>query len=365
MSRERLRVNLMTAGFTPGDAISNYIQTLARILRGWGARVEIYADAIASELHTVAQPSHLYQPTGRDLLWFHYSIYADNIERALASPDYTFMDYHGVCPPRLFHDQNPHLEFLCQRGLDLLPSMAGRFDQVIFHSEDSRRELLAAGFAPETMHKFYHTVDTTRLAGAADRELSALLSKLTYFLLVGRIVPQKDVAAAIELFARVHRARPDAFLFLVGTRDQAKGYQRELDGLVARHGLQERVVFTEQVSNPAVLAALYQHATMLIVTSEWESFCIPIAESLYFSVPAAVHDQEPMTEIAGPGGLIFDKRQPDEAARSLVALLDDPASYAALSAAARAQAGHYTDAALAANVLAFLRRVFPSGGSPA
>lgn len=364
MSRERLRVNLMTAGFTPGDAISNYIQTLARILRGWGVRVEIYADAIASELHAVAQPSHLYQPTGRDLLWFHYSIYADNIERALASPDYKFMDYHGVCPPRLFHDQNPHLEYLCQRGVDLLPSMAGRFDQVIFHSEDSRRELLAAGFAPEVMHKFYHTVDTTRLASAADPELSALLSKLTYFLLVGRIVPQKDVASVIEIFARVRKQRPDTFLFLAGTREQAKSYQRELDGLVARYGLQDRVVFTGQVSNPAVLAALYQHATMLVVASEWESFCIPIAESLYFGVPAAVHDQEPMTEIAGPGGLVFDKRKPDEAARQIVALLNDPARYAALSDAVREWAGQYTDAALAANVLSFLRQVFPLQGAP-
>ncbi|MEZ4517896.1 MAG: hypothetical protein R3C44_14125 [Chloroflexota bacterium] len=47
MSRDRLRVKLMTAGLTPGDAITNYVMALARMLREWGASVDVYADHIA------------------------------------------------------------------------------------------------------------------------------------------------------------------------------------------------------------------------------------------------------------------------------------------------------------------------------
>lgn len=357
MRTDPLRVNLMTAGFTPGDAISNYILTLARILRGWGARVEIYADAIAAELHAVAQPSALYHPTGRDLLWFHYSIDAANIDIALRSTDAVIMDYHGICPPRLFHGQNPHLAMLCERGIERLPELAGRFERAIVHSESARRELLAAGFDPGDIRSFPLTVDTARLA-AADKELSAMLSRLRYCLLVGRVVPQKDVAAAIEIFSHVRRALPDMTFIITGNRGQAKAYQSELDRLVEARGLGGRVLFTDQVSNPAVLAALYRQASLLLVTSEWESFCVPIAEALHFGVPAAVHDQEPMTEVAGPGGLIIDKGDPAAAAATIVALLSNADQLRAKQAAARTQAALYSDDALACNVLAFLQETF-------
>ena len=192
--------------------------------------------------------------------------------------------------------------------------------------------------------------------------MSASLAQLEYVLLVGRIVPQKDIGALIDIFARLHAARPNMVLILAGTRDQTKGYAAQLDRQIAAYGLESRVLFAGQVNNPAVLGALYRHARLLFVTSEWESFCVPIAESLYFGVPAAVHNQEPMVEVAGPAGLVFDKRRPDEAAAAVLALLDDPARYAALKREATAWAARYDDAALERNVLGFLEQVFDLDG---
>ena len=353
-----LRVHLMTAGLTPGDAVSNYAFNLARLFRQWGARATVYADHIAPQLQGRAELSRFYRPTGHDLLWFHYSIWADNVQLALDSPDYKIMDYHGICPPRLFAGQNAHLEYLCQHGLDVLPTLAGRFEQYVIHSEDSRRILHGHGFPPDRLHKIFYTTDTAKFESARDDELSALLSRLEYVLLVGRIVPQKDVGALIDIFARLHAARPNLVLILAGTRDQTKSYQAQLDRQIAAYGLEDRVLFAGQVNNPAVLGALYQNARLLFVTSEWESFCVPIAESLYFHVPVAVHDQEPMVEVAGPAGLVFDKRRPDEAAAQVLALLDDPARYAALRREAGQWAQRYNDAALERNVRRFLGQVF-------
>lgn len=355
---KRLRVHLMTAGLTPGDAVSNYMLALGRVFRKWGAAVYLYADHIAPQLQSVAEPSAMYQPTGADLLWFHYSIYADNLQPALASPDVKIMDYHGICPPHLFAGQNPHLEYLCQYGLEVLPTLNNGFDQFVIHSEDSRRVLLSHGFPGERIHKIFYTADTAKFDGARDPELAALLGKLEYFLLVGRIVPQKDVVALIDIFAHIHARRPDAVLILAGNRDQTKQYQAQLDRQIAALGLAERVLFAGQVNNPAVLGALYENARLLFVTSEWESFCVPIAESLYFHVPVAVHDQEPMREIAGPAGLLFDKGQPDRAADAVLALLDDPERYRHMAEAAGQWAQRYNDRALENNVLRFLRQMF-------
>ena len=353
-----LRVHIMTAGLTPGDAVSNYAFNLANLFRKWGAAATVYADAIAPQLQTAAQLSRTYRPTGQDLLWFHYSIWADNVQAALDSPDIKIMDYHGICPPRLFAGQNPHLEYLCQHGLDMLPSLAGRFDQYVLHSEDSRQILLGHGFPGERLNKIFYTTDTSKFDAAYDAELSALLGKLEYMLLVGRIVPQKDVGALIDIFARLHAARPDMVLILAGTRDQTKSYQAQLDRQITGYGLQDRVLFAGQINNPGVLGALYQNARLLFVTSEWESFCVPIAESLYFNVPVAVHNQEPMVEVSGPAGLIFDKRRPDEAAEQVLALLNDPVRYAAMREEAGRWAQRYNDAALEANVMRFLKNAF-------
>lgn len=358
VSFHKLRVNLMTAGLTPGDAVSNYVFSLGRVWRRWGATVNIYADHIAPQLQTLAQPSDTYRPTGQDLLWFHYSIYADNVRAALGSPDWKVMDYHGICPPRLFAGQNAHLEYLCQSGIELLPSLADGFDQYLTHTEYTREELKGLGFPADRLRKIAYCVETGILGAADDADLSARLSKLTYFLLVGRIVPQKDVLALLEIFAHVHRRRPDIVLILVGSRQQTKQYQGQLDAAVAANGLTDRVIFAEQVNNPAVLASLYRHAALLFVTSEWESFCVPIAESLYFGVPAAVHQGPPMPEVAGPGGVVFDKRRPAAAADQVLALLDDRPRYEALKAEAVRWSRQYTDQALERNMLRLLTEWF-------
>lgn len=358
MVDKRLRVHIMTAGLSPGDAVSNYVITLARLFRKWGARPTLYADHIAPQLQTAAHHSRLYQPTGNDLLWFHYSIYADNVPQAVASPDFKIMDYHGISPPHLFAGQNSHLENLCRQGLDMLPQLSRVFDHTIVHSEDSRRILLDQGFLADQLSKIYLAIDTTKFEGATDPDLAALLARVDYLLLVGRIVPQKDIGALIEIFAHIHAQRPDMFAILAGTRDQTKQYQSQLERQIAARGLTGRVYFTDQINNPAVLKALYQQARLLLVTSEWESFCVPIAEALYFNVPVVVHNREPMVEIAGPASLVIDKNRPAEAAGQVLDLLNDPERYQTLKAAAGEWGRRYDDQALERSILRFLQQQF-------
>lgn len=350
-------IHIMTADLKPGDAVSNFAISCYRILRSWGVKAYLYADHIAPECASVGRHSRHYPATGQDLLWFHYSIYADNLNLALASPDYKLLDFHGICPPRLFTGQNDHLAALCQQGLDWLPTLFDRFDGYVVHSEYSREWLQGLNFPADKLQKIFYCIDTSAFT-EEDAELAPLLAQLDYFLMVGRIVPQKDVLALIDIFAHIQQAKPDTVLVLVGTRQQTGRYQQQIDTAVRQKGLQHRVLFTEHVSNPAVLAALFRHARLLFVTSEWESFCVPIAESLYFGVPTAVHHLPPMPEVAGPGGIVFDKSQPAAAAQQIISALDD-GRYPQLCQAAANWAEQYSDAALAHNLAQLLARHTP------
>jgi glycosyltransferase involved in cell wall biosynthesis len=347
------RIHIMTAALSPGDAVGNFAITTGRILRSWGARVYLYADHIAPQYGALARHTRFYPNSGDDWLWYHYSIYADNVQTAVASRDHTIMDFHGISPPHLFAGQNEHLAALCQQGYDLLPTLRDQFDAYVVHSDYSRDWLLGLNFPADAIHKLHLVIDTARYSGE-DAELAVQLARLDYLLLVGRMVPQKDVLAALRIFAQMHQQRPQLALILVGTRQQTGKYQQQLEAFIAQHGLQNRVLFTDQVNNPAVLEALFRHARLLLVTSEWESFCVPVAESLYFGTPTAVHNLPPLPEIAGPGGLVFDKADPAAAAAALLALLTDTERYAQMRQTAVAWADRYSMDTLAKNLRHFL-----------
>ncbi len=87
MTKPSFNIHMMTASLTPGDAIGNYLLTSARIWRKWGAKVELYADSVAPALASTARASSLYPGIGDAILWYHFSIFSDNLSLARNSPD--------------------------------------------------------------------------------------------------------------------------------------------------------------------------------------------------------------------------------------------------------------------------------------
>ncbi len=351
MTGEPLTLHMMTASLTPGDAIGNYMVTSAKIWRRWGARVELYADYVAPAFASIARPAAMYPGSGSGLLWYHYSIYTDNLNIARDSPDLKIMDFHGIAPPRLFSKYNQHLQAACQKGLDLLPEIAGDFDYYAVHSNYTFNELLTNGYDARRLYILPLCVDTDQYGGSADSSMSALLGQIEYFLFVGRIVPQKDILALVEIFAKINGQRPDSRLFLVGGRRLTPDYRRQIDKTVKRLGLSEKVLFTGQINNSALLASLFSNAKLLFVTSEWESFCVPLVEAMYFKTPPVAHMIPPLPEIIEGGGLLIDKNQPAAAADSILNLLADDDAYRSLSRAAGRRAADFTEKSLSRALL--------------
>lgn len=352
-----LSVHIMTASFVPGDAIGNYMLTSANLWSRWGAQVRLYADSIAPSYADIARPSSFYPGAGDSLLWYHYSIYSENINSASLSPDLKVMDFHGVAPPDLYAKYNKHLSHLCQKALDLLPELVDAFDYFVVHSNYTRQQLIAHGFDPQRIFWLPLCVDTERYNIGEDDSLSTLLARVEYFLFVGRIVPQKDILAMLEIFSRIHQHHSDIGFILVGDRQLTPGYQNQLNKAINHLGLTKHVIFTDQVNNPAVLSALFRNAKLLFVTSEWETFCVPLVEAMFFGTPSVVHKIPPLPEVVDDSGIIIDKLQPDLAAQAVLTILDDVMSYESLSRAANRRAASFTEEALGRELLSTLAKM--------
>lgn len=340
----------MTAALAQGDAIGNYIISLDRLLRGWGGDVRLYADYLNPRYPLAHAHSGAYRPTGDGILWLHYSLASDSADWAAATSDYVILDYHGICPPRLFHGYDPLMERLCAHGIERLPALVKHADLAIGHSAYARDELRALG--ARMLCGLPLVVDTTRFNGAGDPAWEPLLSKLDYLLFVGRIVPQKGLARALELFAALAQRRPDLKLFLAGAR-HLPAYAEELEALAERLGIAEHVVFTGPVTDPATLTSLFRHARFYLCLSEWESFCVPIVEALHFGTPVLGWAVPPIPETMGPGGVLLEGSITTMAAQ-IDALWEDRDCYQALRAAGQAHARQFTDVALSHGLLALL-----------
>ena len=337
-------VNIMTASLTPGDAIGNYVLTLKRLLEQNGKEVRLFADHISPQFGAGAQHSEQYQSSS-GTLWYHYSIHASNVGCVEQPAGYRIIDYHGVSPPRLFRGYDPHLADLCEQGLDRLSSFRTAYDLGIVHSETTREHMRELGFP--RVRKLPLVVDTNRFTGESDSGLDCLLHRLSYVLFVGRIVPQKDILAMLRIHKQLLKVRPGAVLVLVGGRHLAPTYQREIDRAVKRHGLAGRVLMTGQINDARLLTSFYRNAKFTLLTSEWESFCVPIVESMAFGTPPVAHRTPPLPEVMGQAGLIIDKHDPSTAAEAIHSVWSDSAAYDSLVEAALKRSHLFTEQALA------------------
>lgn len=345
----------MTAALTTGDAIGNYILMLQRIFAGLGYAGGIFADHIHPALGHLCRPSSEYHPTGRDVLWFHYSIGADNFYALADNPDRLVMDFHGVTPPHLMKGGDAELERRAQQALAALPGYADRFQMCVVHSDYAGDLLRQHGY--KHIEKAPLVVDTARLDGAEDEALSRLLRRLEYILFVGRIVPQKGLLDLVQMFAQLKRLRPAIRLILVGGTGVLPGYARQVEALMRELGLVSDTILTGVVVAPDVLTSLYRHAAVTVLLSEWETFCVPAVESLYFGTPVVYNDIPPLREVVGEAGLLVQRERHAETAMAIHALLEDRPRYEQLRAAGRARAARFTPEALQARLRALLPRV--------
>jgi D-inositol-3-phosphate glycosyltransferase len=180
-----------------------------------------------------------------------------------------------------------------------------------------------AMFAPST-----DAGDATRLALGIERGRPLLA-------VVGRVQQLKGQRLALRVLAALPRPRP----MLVVAGDPTPGdedYARGLRTLAAELGVESDVRFIGPVPREAV-AELLAAATITLVPSHSETFGLVALESAACGTPVVAQRVSGLTESVSDGesGLLVDSRVPEEWARAVLLLLDDPLLYAEFSASAR------------------------------
>jgi glycosyltransferase involved in cell wall biosynthesis len=138
-----------------------------------------------------------------------------------------------------------------------------------------------------------------------------------YILYVGTLEKRKNAGLIIKALSRVKSKIP---VVLVGKPTK---YIAELEGLIKKYGMRERVKF---IHNAAFtdLPAFYQGSSLFVYPSVFEGFGIPIVEAIASGVPVITSNGSCFSEAGGPDCIYVNPSNPEELADSITMVLENP-----------------------------------------
>ena len=140
------------------------------------------------------------------------------------------------------------------------------------------------------------------------------LTKDSYFLSLGRIVPEKGVHYLIEAFAKIDT---DKKLVIAGGNSHAVEYMDQIHRMVAQD---ERIIMTDFVQGQA-LEELYSNAYAFILPSDVEGMALTLLEAMSYGNCCLVSDICENTEVVEDKALIFRKGDVQDLRRRLEYML--------------------------------------------
>jgi glycosyltransferase involved in cell wall biosynthesis len=325
------RVHQVCARLQFGDAVTNHVLAIHRLLGQWGAESHVYANT-ADAVHAADNEGEQRYRRGfmskrDDLLIYHYSVYNPNHRLYLRTRNRRVFVYHNITPPEFFDPWHREIAEVCRRGRALLPELKG-CDLALGDSDFNRRELVEAGFPEEKTSVLPILLSEEKMSRCDPDLLERLRGDDSLKLLfVGRLVPNKKIEDLLDFFAyyrRVYNWR--SRLFVVGS-SWSVSYNRLLYERVRRLGLAGRVEFpggAAGVSDQA-LSSYFQGCDLFITMSEHEGFCVPLVEAMYHGLPAFAYACAAVPDTLGGSGALFYRKDWRMLGAALEEVRHDPA----------------------------------------
>ena len=142
------------------------------------------------------------------------------------------------------------------------------------------------------------------------------LTKGSYVLFVGRLVPEKGLRILLEAWKEL---RTEKKLVIVGESSDTTEYAEELKRMSI-----DTVLFVG-FQQGEVLDELYSNAFLFCLPSELEGMPLSLLEAMSYGSCCVVSDIPECAEIVEDKAVTFPKGDPDALRRTLQELLDDPA----------------------------------------
>lgn len=142
------------------------------------------------------------------------------------------------------------------------------------------------------------------------------LTKDSYILFLGRIVPEKGIHYLIEAFQQL---KTDKKLVIAGGSSDTDGYVKQLKTLA---GSDSKILFTNFVEGQ-VLDELYSNAYVYCLPSELEGMSIGLLEALSYGNCCVVSDIPECSEVVEDKGIVFETGNVKQLTQCLQQCCDD------------------------------------------
>lgn len=185
-----------------------------------------------------------------------------------------------------------------------------------------------------------HGIDPDQFRPAADKTALRTrlgLPDLRFIGCFGRIRHQKGTDVFVDAVIRLLPSRPDAGAIVLGRAlAQHRGFLAELKRKVVAAGLQDRIVFPEEVP-PSQTPDWYAALDLFVAPQRWEGFGVTPLEAMASGVPVVATSVGAFPELVVPDatGAIIPPGDVEAMAREVGRLLDDPMRLAQFGVNAR------------------------------
>jgi glycosyltransferase involved in cell wall biosynthesis len=326
------RIAIVSPTILPGDAVGHDILHMWRILEAQGHAVELFSanwgkpdprsqDDLSVDDFLDGDPSAL-------ILLHHAIGWAPAVRVIAEARCRRVVRYHNVTPAHFYDSLSQTYADFCRLGRRQLHELAqAQCDLYLADSPFNRGDLCEAGADPQRCVVVPPFNDIEHLAQVpADPEvLRDYGDGRTNLLFVGRRAPNKGHRFLIDAFAAYQRGYdPDSRLLLVGKGDAAMSdYTAALREQVRRLGLQTQVIFLDGATE-SELRGYYATASVFVLASEHEGFCVPAVEAMALRVPIVAYGTTAVPQTVGEAGLVWDQPDPFLLAQSIACAVRDP-----------------------------------------
>ncbi|MBQ8189510.1 MAG: glycosyltransferase [Lachnospiraceae bacterium] len=299
-----MQINQFHSGTAVGDAITNQMIALKKLLRSKGYESEIYAEYVDERLANEIKSIHEYAGKKENILFVHHSMGMNCFDKIISLPDKKALIYHNITPEHFFEDEGTKRAI--RQGLHQAKEYQKHVDYCIADSNYNRKELMGMGHRNVDVMPIQISLDRFDHTDADSAVLDKNKAKKN-FLFVGRVVPNKcqtDIISSFAVYTNYYNA--DSCLYIVGD-DGMQSYVETLKKMCCEYGIEDKVFFTGKVSEEE-LKAYYEIADIFLCMSEHEGFGVPLLEAMKMGVPVVSYRSSAVPETMDGAGIVVKEK---------------------------------------------------------
>lgn len=301
-----MRIIQIVPSISYGDAVSNNIFAIDRILKENNYKSYIYADGVDQRLKGKVKLFKNMPPIEPDDIVLYHKASAHAMTYIFASYNCTkVLVYHNVTPAEFFAPYSKEIADNCTLARTMLKNIHDKVDYCLTVSDYNKQELEEMGFKNITVIPILIAFDDYNKT-PNKKIVEQYSDGRTNILFTGRIAPNKKYEDIIQAFYYYNNyVDPTARLILVGSCGLPT-YEQRLRKYIEKLELQN-VIFTGHIPFDEILA-YYKVADVFLCMSEHEGFCVPLAEAMYFNVPIIAYNSSAIAgTLDGSGVLVHEK----------------------------------------------------------